>query len=98
MLTGTFDSLKEVMIFGHVLSICAMMLLLRPTLRASRITSGIFETASNITIESNLDSEEEDDSEEENQDEEPEETIEPDDDEEVVESKETVSDEIELVD
>ena len=26
MLTGTFDNLKEVMIFGHVLSICAMML------------------------------------------------------------------------
>ena len=98
MLTGTFDSLKEVMIFGHVLSICAMMLLLRPTLRASRITSGIFETASNVIIESNLDSQEDDDSEEENQDEEPEEITDPDDDEEVVASVENVSDDIELVD
>jgi len=98
MLTGTFDSLKEVMIFGHVLSICAMMLLLRPTLRASRITSGIFETASSVRIESNLDSQEDDDSEEENQDEAPDEITEPDDDEEVVESVENVSDDIELVD
>ena len=68
------------------------MLLLRPTLRASRITSGIFETASNVTIESNLDSEED------NQDEAPEEIVEPDSDEEVVESTETDSDDIELVD
>ena len=98
MLTGTFDSLKEVMIFGHILSICAMMLLLRPTLRASRITSGIFETASKITIESNLDSEEDDDSEDENLDETPGEIIEPDNDEEVVESTENGSDDVELVD
>ena len=64
MLTGTFESLREVMIFGHVLSICAMMLLLRPTLRASRITSGIFDTASKIAIES--EDSEDDDSEIEN--------------------------------
>ena len=92
MLTGTFDSLKEVMIFGHILSICAMMLLLRPTLRASRITSVILETASNVTIDSNLDSEDE------NQDEAPEEIVEPDNDEEVGENTETDSDDIELVD
>lgn len=50
MLTGTFDSLKEVMIFGHVLSICAMMLLLRPTLRTSRMTSEMFLKAKNVDI------------------------------------------------
>ena len=50
MLTGTFDSLKEVMIFGHVLSICAMMLLLRPTLRTSRMTSEMFLKAINVDI------------------------------------------------
>ena len=98
MLTGTFDSLKEVMIFGHVLSICAMMLLLRPTLRASRITSGIFDTASSIPIESNSDSQEDDDTEEENQEEEPEEIQETDIEEEVVEDAETGSDDIEVVD
>jgi hypothetical protein len=53
MLTGTFDSLREVMIFGHVLTICAMILLLRPTLRTSRITSDIFATAKNIDISDN---------------------------------------------
>ena len=50
MLTGTFDNLKEVMIFGHVLSICAMMLLLRPTLRTSRMTSEMFLNARNVDI------------------------------------------------
>ena len=50
MLTGTFDNLKEVMIFGHVLSICAMMLLLRPTLRTSRMTSEMFLNAKNVDI------------------------------------------------
>lgn len=50
MLTGTFDSLREVMIFGHVLTICAMILLLRPTLRTSRISSDIFATAKSIEI------------------------------------------------
>jgi hypothetical protein len=50
MLTGTFDSLREVMIFGHVLTICAMILLLRPTLRTSRISSDIFATAKSIDI------------------------------------------------
>ena len=50
MLTGTFDNLKEVMIFGHVLSICAMMLLLRPTLRTSRMTSEMFLNAKSVDI------------------------------------------------
>lgn len=50
MLTGTFDNLKEVMIFGHALSICAMMLLLRPTLRTSRMTSEMFLNAKNVDI------------------------------------------------
>ena len=50
MLTGTFDNLKEVMIFGHVLSICAMMLLLRPTLRTSRMTSEMFLNAQSVDI------------------------------------------------
>ena len=59
MLTGTFDSLKEVMIFGHVLSICAMMLLLRPTLRTSRITSDMFATAKEVSIEKSDDEEKE---------------------------------------
>ena len=50
MLTGTFDNLKEVMIFGHILSMSAMILLMRPTLRISRISSKIFENARNIDI------------------------------------------------
>ena len=58
MLTGTFDSLKEVMIFGHILSICAMLLLLRPTLRTSRITSDMFAVAKEIDIESSEEEEE----------------------------------------
>ena len=53
LLTGTFDNLKEVMIFGHVLSICAMMLLLRPTLRTSRITSEMFVNAKSVDISKN---------------------------------------------
>ena len=56
LLTGTFDNLKEVMIFGHVLSICAMMLLLRPTLRTSRITSEMFVNAKSVDISKNLES------------------------------------------
>ena len=58
MLTGTFDNLKEVMIFGHVLSICAMMLLLRPTLRTSRITSEMFLNAKNVDISRSEETEE----------------------------------------
>ena len=57
MLTGTFDNLKEVMIFGHVLSICAMMLLLRPTLRTSRMTSEMFLNAQNVDISKQDDTE-----------------------------------------
>lgn len=66
MLTGTFENLKEVMIFGHVLSICAMMLLLRPTLRTSRMTSDMFLKAKNVDItrtEDNDEETEDDDSE-----------------------------------
>lgn len=58
MLTGTFDNLKEVMIFGHVLSICAMMLLLRPTLRTSRMTSEMFLNAKNVDIRRSEETEE----------------------------------------
>ena len=58
MLTGTFDNLKEVMIFGHVLSICAMMLLLRPTLRTSRITSEMFLNAKSVDISRSEETEE----------------------------------------
>ncbi len=70
MLTGTFDNLKEVMIFGHVLSICAMMLLLRPTLRNSRMTSEMFLNAKTVDI-SRMNEEEEDDSETSEDDETP---------------------------
>jgi hypothetical protein len=59
MLTGTFSSLKEVMIFGHVLTICAMFLLLRPTLRASRVSADRFTLAQNIDIERKEDAEDE---------------------------------------
>jgi hypothetical protein len=65
MLTGTFSSLDQVMIFGHVLTICAMMLLLRPTLRASRISSDRFTLAKNIDIERKEDEENEDEDEKE---------------------------------
>ena len=50
MLTGTFDSLREVLIFGHVLSMCAMIFLMRPTLRVSRVTSEMFIAAKNVDI------------------------------------------------
>ena len=58
MLTGTFDNLKEVMIFGHVLSICAMILLLRPTPRTSRMTSEMFLNAKSVDISRVVDVEE----------------------------------------
>ena len=67
MLTGTFENLKEVMIFGHVLSICAMMLLLRPTLRTSRMTSEMFLNAKNVDISRSEDSVEDEDSEEDDE-------------------------------
>jgi hypothetical protein len=71
MLTGTFDSLREVMIFGHILTICAMILLIRPTLRASRISKDILNKARNVDItpepEEN-ESEGEEQTEEENED------------------------------
>ena len=65
MLTGTFDNLKEVMIFGHVLSLFAMVLLMRPTLRVSRISSEMFTIAKNADISKseNNDSEEENNTE-----------------------------------
>ena len=63
LLTGTFDNLKEVMIFGHVLSICAMMLLLRPTLRTSRITSEMFVNAKSVDISKNQEATDDDKSE-----------------------------------
>lgn len=63
MLTGTFDNLKEVMIFGHVLSICAMMLLLRPTLRTSRMTSEMFLNAKSVDITRDVNVEDEDEDE-----------------------------------
>lgn len=67
MLTGTFDSLREVMIFGHILTICAMILLIRPTLRASRISKDILNKAKNIdiTTEPEEDESESEESEEE---------------------------------
>ena len=63
MLTGTFSSLQEVMIFGHVLTICAMFLLLRPTLRASRVSADRFTLAQNIDIEREEDAEDEEEKE-----------------------------------
>ena len=65
MLTGTFDNLKEVMIFGHVLSICAMILLLRPTLRTSRMTSEMFLNAKSVDITRDVNVEDEDEDEDE---------------------------------
>ena len=65
MLTGTFDNLKEVMIFGHVLSICAMILLLRPTLRTSRMTSEMFLIAISVDISRVVDVEDDEETEEE---------------------------------
>jgi phage terminase large subunit-like protein len=85
MLTGTFDSLREVMIFGHVLTICAMILLLRPTLRASRISSDIFATAKSINIS---DIEEKEETEEETEEETDEEST---DEEEVWQEDEEVN-------
>jgi hypothetical protein len=64
MLIGTFESLREVMIFGHVLSICAMLLLIRPTLRTSRVFTDIMNHAKTVDITPKVeDSEDEDDSE-----------------------------------
>ena len=55
MLTGTFESLKEVMIFGHFITICAMIFLLRPTLRASRVSADMF-----VILKENSESEDDD--------------------------------------
>ncbi len=73
MLTGTFDSLREVLIFGHVLSMCAMIFLMRPTLRVSRVTSEMFIAAKKVDIskseeetEESESIEEQEESEEEN--------------------------------
>ena len=71
MLTGTFDSLREVMIFGHILTICAMILLIRPTLRASRISKDILNKAKSVDITTEPEedeSESEEQTEEENED------------------------------
>ena len=59
------------MIFGHILTICAMILLLRPTLRTSRISSDIFSNAKNIDIsEKEVEEETKEESEDEPVDEE----------------------------
>ena len=71
MLTGTFDSLREVMIFGHILTICAMILLIRPTLRASRISKDILNKAKSVDITTEPEEDEsegEEETEEENED------------------------------
>tara|TARA_B100000003_G_C10932876_1_gene371967 strand:+ start:679 stop:1962 length:1284 start_codon:yes stop_codon:yes gene_type:complete len=71
MLTGTFDSLREVMIFGHILTICAMILLIRPTLRASRISKDILNKAKSVDITTEPEEDEsegEEQTEEENED------------------------------
>ena len=65
MLTGTFESVEYVMIFGHILTICAMMFLLRPTLRASRVSADRFTLAKNIDINRKEDEEDEDEEEKE---------------------------------
>ena len=71
MLTGTFDSLREVLIFGHLLTICAMILIMRPTLKASRISSEILLKARTIDIDVKVEnSEPEDEPEEESENEE----------------------------
>ena len=71
MLTGTFDSLREVLIFGHLLTICAMILIMRPTLKASRISSEILLKARTIDIDVKIEnSEPEDEPEEESENEE----------------------------
>ena len=76
MLTGTFESLREVMIFGHILTICAMILLLRPTLRTSRISSDIFTTAKKIDISDKEEKEESTEETEETEEESEEESTE----------------------
>ena len=72
MLTGTFDSLREVLIFGHVLSMCAMIFLMRPTLRVSRVTSEMFIAAKKVDISKSEEETEESESiEEESEEEKP---------------------------
>ena len=68
LLTGTFDNLTEVLIFGHVLSIGAMMLLLRPTLRTSRMTSEMFLNAKSVDITKTEEQKEEEISEDDGSD------------------------------
>lgn len=82
MLTGTFDSLREVLIFGHVLSMCSMIFLMRPTLRVSRMTSEMFTTAKNVDISrtEETETEELDETDESENQEDSEEEIQPEDD------------------
>jgi len=70
MLSGTFESIKGVLIFGHLLSIATMIFLLKPTLRASRLTSDMVVDARNVDITKEDEDESEDEQETEDESEE----------------------------
>ena len=59
MLTGTFDEIENVLVFGHILTIIAILFILNSTLRARRITSADLAKARGINIETSDDGEDE---------------------------------------
>lgn len=50
MLAGTFGSLKEVILFGHLLTIATTIAIINSTLRKSRKTSGFIQKAKTVEI------------------------------------------------
>jgi preprotein translocase subunit Sec63 len=59
MLTSTFDNIENVLAFGHILTIVAIIFILNSTLRARRISSSDLTKAKEIDIESSENKEDE---------------------------------------
>ena len=59
MLTSTFDNIENVLAFGHILTIVAIIFILNSTLRARRIASSDLTKAKEIDIESSENEEDE---------------------------------------
>ena len=52
MLTSTFDEIENVLAFGHILTIVAIIFILNSTLRARRVASIDLTNAKEVNIES----------------------------------------------
>ena len=61
MLTGTFDEIENVLVFGHVLTIIAILFILKSTLKTRRISSTGLAKAREIDIDKADEEEKEED-------------------------------------